>query len=113
MTDSNVTPFPPKDRTAAERKRRSRARQRKRRVTPVAVMPVTVTSLAGHGGGHGGTSQRIDDTPQLGRSVAVRNAAQGRCIGHGCRERRLPCQARHARTRGTPPFPTGGGVGAV
>ena len=76
MTDSNVTPFRPKDRTAAERKRRSRAKQRKRRVTPVAVTPVTVTTMFGHGGGHGGMSQRIDDVPQLGRSVAVRNAAR-------------------------------------
>ncbi len=48
MTDSNVTPFPPKDRTAAERKRRSRARQRKRRVTPVAVVPVTVAENNGY-----------------------------------------------------------------
>jgi hypothetical protein len=72
MTDSNVTPFPPKDRTAAERKRRSRARQRKRRVTPVAVVPVTVTTMSGHGR----DAQRIDEAPQLGRSVAVRNAAR-------------------------------------
>jgi hypothetical protein len=76
MTDNelpaNVTVFQPKDRTAAERKRRSRAKQRKRRVTPVTTMPVTVTTMAGHGR----DAQRIDDAPQLGRSVAVRNAAR-------------------------------------
>ena len=68
----NVTPFRPKDRTAAQRKRRSRAKQRKRRVTPVTA-PVTVGALAGHGR----DAQRIDDAPQLGRSVAVRKAARG------------------------------------
>jgi hypothetical protein len=69
---SNVIPMSPKDRTAAERKRRSRARQRKRRVTPVAVVPVTVMTIPGHGGGHGGMSQRIDDARELGRSVAIK-----------------------------------------
>ena len=80
MTDielpANVKPFRPKDRTAAERKRRSRARQRKRRVTPVTTMPVTAPVTLTTMAGHGRDAQRIDDAPQLGRSIAVRNAAR-------------------------------------
>src|SRR6266436_10016406 len=80
MTDielpANVKPFRPKDRTAAERKRRSRARQRKRRVTPVTTMPVTAPVTLTTMASHGRDAQRIDDAPQLGRSIAVRNAAR-------------------------------------
>src|SRR5229473_2164369 len=80
MTDTelpaNVTPFRPKDRTAAERKRRSRAKQRKRHVTPVTIMPVTAPVTVGALAGHGRDAQRIDDAPQSGRSIAVRNAAR-------------------------------------
>src|SRR5260370_647540 len=73
---AKVKPFRPKDRTAAERKRRSRARQRKRRVTPVTTMPVTAPVTLTTMSGHGRDPQHIDDAPQLGRSIAVRNAAR-------------------------------------
>jgi hypothetical protein len=48
MTDSNITPLRPKDRTATERKRRSRANKRKRRVTPVTVATATLPTVTGH-----------------------------------------------------------------
>jgi hypothetical protein len=80
MTDidpnTNVTPFQPKDPTAAERKRRSRAKQRKRRVTPVTIVPVTAPVTLPTMAGQGGVAQRIDEAPQSGRSIAVRNAAR-------------------------------------
>src|SRR5258708_37991775 len=106
----NVTPFRPKDRTAAERKRRSRAKRHKRRVTPVTVTPVTapvtLPTLAGHG--HG--LQHIDDTPepgsQSGRSVAVRNAARDAASvtapENGYRTRLLPRRPAHRPAASSP-----------
>jgi hypothetical protein len=77
MTDSNVTPFRPKDRTATERKRRSRAKQRKRYVTPVTVTPVTAPVTLPTMAGHGHDAQYIGGARELGRSsVAIRDAAR-------------------------------------
>jgi hypothetical protein len=80
---ANVTPLrpPPKDPTAAERKRRSRARQkqRKRRVTPVTE-PVTPGAAAAHALGHvfdhGHGAQHIGAASIAGRSSAIRDAAK-------------------------------------
>jgi hypothetical protein len=73
---AEITPFRPKDPTAAERKRRSRAKQRKQRVTTVTVSgapPVTMR----HGAGHGDVAQRVGTAEELGRcSIAVRDAAR-------------------------------------
>jgi hypothetical protein len=75
---ANVTPLrsPPKDPTAAERKRRSRAKKRrKRRVTPV-----TPGAAAGHGLGHvfdhGHGAQHIGAASIAGRSSAICDAAK-------------------------------------
>ncbi len=115
MTDelpANVKPFRPKDRTAAERKRRSRARQRKRPVTS----PVTVRAMSGHGdrhgSGHGDVVQRINEAPQSGRSIAVRNAARDAASVTAAESRYLarlvtfePAEAKPRSPQAAPPLP--------